>query len=228
MPVRTGFHSTGHKMAELVSQREFARRVGVSSTAVQKALRNGRISATPDGRIDFESQIKNWKGLKDQSKERTAPHEKQKQNNRKKPKPERGERYDPVDHTPSPHDASQSLNSYQQAKTAKEIYSAKLRQVEYEEKMKILLPRDDVKAAIYRFCRIVRESITNIPDRVASEVAARLVDYLRPLLLKHLSQKTVDAIINDIRVEDIERVVYGSWDRESRSVLESLGKGPEV
>ena len=38
---------------ELVSQREAARRLGISHTAVQKAVAVGRITSTPSGELDF-------------------------------------------------------------------------------------------------------------------------------------------------------------------------------
>lgn len=46
-------------MTELISRREFAKRVGVSDTAVRKALKQGRISLT-DGKLDYESALEEW------------------------------------------------------------------------------------------------------------------------------------------------------------------------
>lgn len=46
-------------MTELISRREFAKRVGVSDTAVRKALKEGRISLT-DGKLDYESALEEW------------------------------------------------------------------------------------------------------------------------------------------------------------------------
>ena len=44
----------------LVSARQYAEHRGVSHTAVQKALRQGRIRATVDGRVDVEQADRDW------------------------------------------------------------------------------------------------------------------------------------------------------------------------
>ncbi len=44
-------------MAELITQVEFAKRVGVSPPMVVKALHSGRIKRTPSGKIDYDSQV---------------------------------------------------------------------------------------------------------------------------------------------------------------------------
>lgn len=46
-------------MAELISRREFGRRMGVSHTAIRKAIEEGRISVT-QGKIDYESAREAW------------------------------------------------------------------------------------------------------------------------------------------------------------------------
>lgn len=45
---------------EIVSVREFARRVGVSHTAIQKAIKIGRIIPTENGKIEFERNISQY------------------------------------------------------------------------------------------------------------------------------------------------------------------------
>ncbi len=47
-------------MAELVTQSEFARRIGASKQAVSKAIERGRIQKTASGKIDYDSQVIAW------------------------------------------------------------------------------------------------------------------------------------------------------------------------
>ena len=54
---------------ELISQREYARRRGISNVAVHRAVASGRIS-TVDGRIDPVQADREWRENTDQSKPR--------------------------------------------------------------------------------------------------------------------------------------------------------------
>lgn len=45
---------------EIVSVREFARRVGVSHTAIQKAIKIGKVIPTENGKIEFERNISQY------------------------------------------------------------------------------------------------------------------------------------------------------------------------
>ncbi len=47
-------------MPELITQAEFARRKDVPRQAVNKAIRAGRITKTPSGKIDWETQSVAW------------------------------------------------------------------------------------------------------------------------------------------------------------------------
>ena len=44
----------------LVSLRQYAKHRGVSHTAVEKAVKQGRIHLTPDGRLDVEAADREW------------------------------------------------------------------------------------------------------------------------------------------------------------------------
>lgn len=44
---------------ELISQREFARRVGVAHTAIQKAIKESRLQLV-DGKIDYDTALPQW------------------------------------------------------------------------------------------------------------------------------------------------------------------------
>src|SRR5574344_1686904 len=57
-------------MANKVSMREYARLRGVNLSAVQNAIKSGRIHTEPDGKIDVEEANRDWFINTDQSKHR--------------------------------------------------------------------------------------------------------------------------------------------------------------
>ncbi len=63
---------TKQKKPGTVAAREYARRRGVSHTAVQIALREGRITADAAGRIDPDQADKDWEQNTDPSKPRAT------------------------------------------------------------------------------------------------------------------------------------------------------------
>lgn len=186
---------------DFITQTEFAKRIGVSQQAVWKAMKNGRISKRPeDGKLNWNTEREKWYGNKDLAKVREH-------------------------NAPAGDDNSSSFNK---AKLAKETFTAKLRQLEYEKEAGRLIPRDEVKISLFRFMRITRDAILSIPDRVSSELAARLVSHLKPLLVKHVGEKEANKILQDVDLQDIEKTVFRSWEKESREVLENLSKGPKL
>lgn len=58
------------------------------------------------------------------------------------------------------------------SKAKRESFMAELARLEYELKAGQLVPIEDVKKEAFRTARIVRDTILNIPDRLAAELAA--------------------------------------------------------
>lgn len=68
---------------------------------------------------------------------------------------------------------SQSRNAtYNQAKTAREVYEAKLAQLKYETESGRLVNADEVRSAVARRAATLRESFLQLPSRVAALLAA--------------------------------------------------------
>lgn len=184
---------------ELVTQKEFARRVGVTPPAVSHALKSGRISALPSGKINYTTEVINWFRNRDTSKVRDGSEEE-----------------------------GSSGQPLAKAKLVKETYTAKLRQVQYEQRAKILIPKEDVAASILKYCRVVRDAVTTIPDRVSSETAASLSKYLQSVLKDSTTKAAAEKILANIKPEEIEQIIFKAWEKESRFVLENLEEGPKV
>jgi hypothetical protein len=132
----------------IMSLRAYARHRGVELSAVQKAIKTKRISTQPDGRIDSEQADVEWE-----------------QNTRHRVPPVK--RNDDEDESPV-FGASQ----YTKARTVYEHFRAKLAQLEYQERIGALIPKDEVKVAAFNKFRQFRDHMLNIPDRVAAVVAA--------------------------------------------------------
>ena len=63
-----------------------------------------------------------------------------------------------------------------QARAVREMYNARLAQLEYEEKSGALCRVDEVKLSTFRTARLLRDALLNIPTRVVSEICALMGD----------------------------------------------------
>lgn len=131
---------------ELLGLREYSRHRGVQLKAVQDAIRDERISVEiVDGkkRIDKDKADKEWEANTDK---KFAPH----------------------------NDAPADIvgPSFNQSRAIREAYQAKLSKLEFEEKSSRLIDAEQVKRDSFELARRVRDSILNIPSRVASQITS--------------------------------------------------------
>jgi phage terminase Nu1 subunit (DNA packaging protein) len=189
-------------MSESITQREFARRKGVHLSTVQSAIKSGRIVVGADKKIDWESQAVAWDVMRDTAKVRAnAPAAALAQ-------------VGVADLSPKRASATPTLAD---ARLAKEMYNAKLRELEYQRGSGVVIDKELVRTALFRFCRDTRDQILNIPDRVSASVAAEIAEYLE--------QKPQSEPVSP---DAIERIVRKAWDKESRHILERLTYGPKI
>ena len=146
----------------LVSLRAYARHRGVSLRAVQKAIQAGRITTTPDGKINIERADAEWE-------RNTSPQQ------RAVPAPVRQSPVvarEPAD-VPQRTDLSGTGSlDYAKARAIREQYLARLAKIEFEERSGKLISRDEVQVAAFNKFRTFRDGMLNIPDRVAAVLAA--------------------------------------------------------
>jgi phage terminase Nu1 subunit (DNA packaging protein) len=187
----------------LVSEREFAKAAGVSQATIQRAVKSGRIQKTA-GKIDLESQLAAFEQKADLSKDRgDCGHEDSDADSPDKPQ----------------------VSQFQAAKARREDYTARLKELEYQKKSGQLIERSVVSRTLFRFCRMVRDGILNIPGRVAGELSALLVKHLETILNEHLPGKQVKEILESIDTLEIERMTFQAWEKESRTILDNLANG---
>jgi len=61
--------------------------------------------------------------------------------------------------------------TYMQAKTAREVYEAKLAQLDYERESGKLIKKQEVDGAMFEIARSIRDGLINCSRRIAAEVA---------------------------------------------------------
>jgi len=198
---------------ELIGIREFARRVGVSDTAVHKAIKSGRIVAHeedrdpnngrprlrwPQAREDYQSNSDSTKrthvggtGKSERRLQYTAGED-------SKPVLQTREQ---VLGTEPPHDtvpvggdalpgrAAVQGPSLAQSKAVREAYMARLAKLEYEEKSGKLVSADEVKARAFKMARGARDALLTMPDRLAPILAGTTdVQAVHRMLLDDIEQ----------------------------------------
>lgn len=150
----------------------YARHRNVSRTAVQKALKSGRIKSLADGTIDRTAADAAWAahaaaypqppGMAPGPRATAAPL----------PAGE-GEGEAPGGgEPPADTQQQQAARGYQTSRAVRESYMARLAKLEFEERQGSLVSAADVKVAAFNVARRARDLMLAIPDRVATVLAA--------------------------------------------------------
>ena len=133
----------------LLSIRAYAKHRKVSHTAVQKAIKQGRIQQTSDGLIDTDQADRDWQ-------RNSSPVNA------------------PKSAVPPPAASERAIGgpTYAQSRAVRELYLARLAKIEFEERSSKLVSRDEVTVQAFTKARTIRDNLLNIPDRLASMLAA--------------------------------------------------------
>lgn len=140
----------------LVSQAELARELGKSRAAISKLVKSGRISTKPNGKIDLETALLEYKQTASVGREQSAVNG--------------GGRATAIpddDEAPMMGGAARIISQYNKAKAAEKTYQAKLRQLEYEEKKELLIQREVVEDDAAVAASELRSRLFSIPARAA-------------------------------------------------------------
>lgn len=168
-------------MSELIGIREAARRLGVSDTAVHKAIKAGRVHIA--GRTEksqrplvaWPQAQTDWLANSDTSK-RSHVGSRGSPRRDADPAPQvqlatSGRPDDAPDQQAPAADAPMRGPSYAQSRAVREAYQARLAKLDFEQKSGKLVEVDKVKASAFKTARTVRDGLLNLPDRVAAELA---------------------------------------------------------
>jgi hypothetical protein len=162
-------------MDRTTSNRELARQLGVSETAVRRAEKAGRIRREADGAWDPAKVEAAWSDNTDQAQQRPArsgrPAVKR---HALKPVPEAalGAVRDTL--RENGESASAGGMTFMQARTANEVLKAQERRVRLQRMKGELVDRAKAVAQVFRLARDERDAWVNWPARVAAMIAAEL------------------------------------------------------
>jgi hypothetical protein len=153
----------------LICITEYARHRGVSLAAVQHAVQRGRIHRYPDGMIDTDRADREW--------EQNTLHSNARFDQRGVPKKKReGSPPAATGHVQAgrhrvEQDAAElgsaerlaSGPDFNKARAAKEIYEARIKKLDYEERLGNLVSRKSVEVEAFTVFRILRDACFNNP-----------------------------------------------------------------
>lgn len=167
---------------------EYARHRGVSLPAVQHAVKAGRITRRPDGLIDTDQADREWEQNTDHNKAHFEQRGVPKKRNGQGPAPPaatghvQAGRHRAATHAVrhAEQDAAELGSAerlatgpdFSKARAAKEIYEARIKKLDYEERLGNLVSRKSVEVEAFTAFRILRDACFNIPDRVSAQIAA--------------------------------------------------------
>ncbi|WP_372624337.1 elements of external origin [Falsiroseomonas sp.] len=178
----------------VASQREVARRLGVSHTALQKAQRAGRIAPEADGAWDVEK-------IRARLAESSDPMRKTATLVQPAPAAPRPAALPPIAAAaPDPLPRATS-STFHDARTANEVLKAQERRLRLDERKGKLVDKARTLLLVHRLAKEERDSVLAWPARVAAEMAAelgvdahRLQTMMDTRLRQHLAER------HDVRV----------------------------
>jgi hypothetical protein len=180
----------------VASQRELARRLGVSHTALQKAQRAGRIAPEPDGAWDVEKVRTRLAESSDPTRKTAAfaaplPP--------RPAAPAAAPLTPPAAADPLPRAAQ---NTFHDARTANEVLKAQERRLRLDERKGKLVDKARALLLVHRLAKEERDAILAWPARVAAEMAAELgVDAHRLQTMMDARLRAHLAARHDVRVQ---------------------------
>lgn len=146
-----------------VTMAEWARRKGVSRQAVHKRIRNGGLSTLPNGKLDPEVAEREWSVTRDPAAPPAHPA------------------------VPAPPGTSSSIGVLAQARSASALVTAKLKQIDLEERVGTLVRVDEIEGRWFELARALQTRMLTIPSRLA--------DLLAPITDSHEVRRVLDAEI---------------------------------
>jgi hypothetical protein len=181
----------------VASQRELARRLGVSHTALQKAQRAGRIAPEADGAWDVAKTRARLADSSDPARKTAGLAQPAPTASRPAAGPPLATMPPPAD--PLPRAAG---NTFHDARTANEVLKAQERRLRLDERRGTLVEKARALLLVHRLAKEERDAILAWPARVAAEMAAELgVDAHRLQTMMDTRLREHLALRHDVRVQ---------------------------
>jgi len=181
-------------MSELISQSEFARRIGVSQPMVNKALRSGRIKRTASGKIDYDSQSIAW--------ERNRRIEK--------------------DHRSRGVGAggNQAKDStYQKLLAANKQMDYKLKELKLRELEGEVISKENIQKQLGPKLALIKNHLMTLHVRHSYNLAAMLIRHIEKISKSKLTKK----VLSKIDEQQLAREIAETLDSDIRRLLREIG-----
>ena len=183
---------------ELIGIREAARRLGVSDTAVHKAIKAGRVTVagrTPTSNrplVAWPQTQDDWLANSDQTK-RSHVGSRGSPRREADPVPQvqlaTSARPDEVPDDAPAVGRTPTGPSYAQSRAIREAYQARLAKLEFEERSGKLIDANEVKVRAFKLARGARDALLTLPDRLAPILASSTdVQEIHRLLLEDIER----------------------------------------
>lgn len=175
----------GRKGFEKISQREYARRLGVSNEAVSKAVREGKIKtgwSAKEKRIIVEKADKEW-GLLHKNTDVSSI-------------------LDPDD-APAPRPRSEAkiqLNAetpFVEARRINEIIRGQIQALELKKQQGLLVSKDEINNQLFRLGQQLKSNIMNLPDKVIDNILASKSRAEAHLLLTNELHGALESVVKE-------------------------------
>jgi hypothetical protein len=154
--------------ARRTSNRQLARQLGVSETAVRRAEKAGRIRREPDGGWDIARVKAAWADNTDEAQQRREPGAGKRSGRRARLKPVPEAALGAVRDTLREHGEPVSAGgmNFMQARTANEVLKAQERRVRLQRMKGELVDRAKAVAQVFRLAREERDAWVNWPAAI--------------------------------------------------------------
>ena len=173
-----------------VSVREYARRRGVSHTAVRKAVQTGRIPQEADGTIDPVKADAAWDAQTDPGRRAAAPPPSM-------PPPAQKPSSSPsLQRETVPPLPATSGATFAQARTAHEVAKAQKARIQVDRLKDEVVDRARATALVFKLARQERDSWVIWPARIAGQMAAEVG--IEPHLMQTLLETHVRAHLAEL------------------------------
>lgn len=174
------------------SIRELARRVGVSDVAIGKARANGRLPESLFGvRESGRPYVRDLDAAAQVVRSILSPQGSPGQPRADKVRERHAAEAPPPAPAQEEAPIAVSPGAYQKARAMREAYAAKLAQLDYQQKMGQLVSKDEMKAGLFTAGRQLRDSLTQLPTRLAPQLASETDQHVIQMML---AQEINDAL----------------------------------
>lgn len=187
-------------MAEL-SQRGFARHMGVALNAVQKALKAGRIELNANGKIEAETAEIAWRRNTDESRRSFADLSRPTRalaGDTVPPPADSEDDFPAAASTNDPH-----MSAYRAARAEREMTRAQRERMELDRDLGNLLSLTDANRVVFTAFRTLRDSVMNVPVRIRDLVAAET----NPQAVESMLEEELARALSSVNVLKLQQLM---------------------